>query len=96
MDTILKKGLTRKIFQSEKDLKGNKTEDVTCRSQVINFSNRRGKKAKEKVVHSSSNQLKYVIWTPGSLTCGNLSGKRKKKRKERSLFYFASVSPFVK
>lgn len=45
MDTNLKKGLTGKIFQSsEKDLKGNKTEDVTGRSHVINFCNRREKK----------------------------------------------------
>lgn len=45
MDTILRKGLTGKISQSsEKDLKGNKTEDVTGRSQVINFYNRREKK----------------------------------------------------
>lgn len=76
MDTILKKGLTGKIFLSEKDLKGNKTEDVTGRSQLINFCNRRWKKSREKVVHASSDQLNYVIWAPRSLTCRNLSVKR--------------------
>jgi len=45
-----------------------------------------GKKNRARVVHSSSGQLNYVIWTPASLTSGNLSIKKKGKKKREVYF----------